>query len=579
MNENLTKLATADDDGRIRVADVSKAEGEPKIKAFRAKHENLATAVEWTTDQILTSASSDQSIRTWRVDQQKCVKTLDVSQFKNEIREESTETRVNVSPPLVHTISILRNSDPEFVLAGCENGTIVSNKLECGKLSSNKMLTQAFKGSHSFGIGKICNYSLNDRWLVVSGGNDNAVKFWTAEAEERSLKFSSLGLALAALSLLSTLDLDFNLWREAAALQLQYSFLTASNRTATRLSLDFFHKKFECCGINGPGDFAKENPIIKLFAGQNAVPLWFQEYGFVRVDPTPPPTVSPPKINPDGSLNPNEHDIPLNSSSLPGGFTCTGCTININDPAPQVPVQQIPTTTPQPTTKSRRWKDTRNDRTLPWTYQRANYPWFMGPPLRGTFCEEEPCTTQRLGREASAEFPFNEESLFSQNFLIPKELNLSPGDFPVPESCCERQSKFCGLENSILRQKLPARTLVPSVNISDICLTNNSDPINSTVPSPCLPSNTSTTAIPTTTTAPIENVVDNIFTEGCFPSLFEKLSAAKWLPTVLFGHILVILNLFLNVSFGCLMCCVTQGKPERHVKYGKKHKVPVSRRL
>lgn len=89
----------------------------------------------------------------------------------------------------MHTISILRNSDPEFVLAGCENGTIVSNKLESGKLSSNKMLTQAFKGSHNFGIGKICNYSLNDRWLVVSGGNDNAVKFWTAEAEERSLKF------------------------------------------------------------------------------------------------------------------------------------------------------------------------------------------------------------------------------------------------------------------------------------------------------------------------------------------------------------------------------------------------------
>ena len=24
--------------------------------------------------------------------------------------------------------------------------------------------------------------------MVVSGGNDNAVKFWTAEAEERSLK-------------------------------------------------------------------------------------------------------------------------------------------------------------------------------------------------------------------------------------------------------------------------------------------------------------------------------------------------------------------------------------------------------
>ena len=196
-------------------------------------------------------------------------------------------------------------------------------------------------------------------------------------------------------------DLDFNFWREAAALQLQYSFLTAPNTTATRLSLDYYQSEFKCCGFNGPGDFAKENPAIKLFAGQNAVPLWFQEYNFARLDPTPPPTISPPSVNPDGSINPsstNEQEIPLNSSVLPG-FTCTGCTININDPAAQAPVPQITTTTPQPTTKSRRWKETRNDRTLPWTYQRANYPWFMGPPLRGTFREKEPCKTERLGYE------------------------------------------------------------------------------------------------------------------------------------------------------------------------------------
>lgn len=210
---------------------------------------------------------------------------------------------------------------------------------------------------------------------------------------------SSFGFGVATLSLLSSFDLDFNLWREAAALQLQYSFLTASNITATRLSLNYFQSKNRCCGFIGPGDFAKENPVIKLFAGQNAVPLWFQEYDFVRVDPTPPPTVSPANVNPDGSINSNSQEnqeIPLNSSVLPG-FTCTGCTININDPAPKVPVPQIITTTPQPTTKSRRWKETQNDRTLPWTYQRANYPWFMGPPIRGTFCEKEPCKTERLG--------------------------------------------------------------------------------------------------------------------------------------------------------------------------------------
>ena len=161
------------------------------------------------------------------------------------------------------------------------------------------------------------------------------------------------------------------------------------------------------------------------------------------------------------------------------------------------------------------------------------------------------------------------------------ELNLSPGNYPVPESCCEQQSKFCGLENAILKKKLP-KQIYPPVNTPNICLSNSTVPINSTVPfntSECLPINTSTYSTPTSTDKLIENVVDNIFTEGCFPNLFEKLKSVEWLPTVLFGHVVVLLNLFLNVLFGCLMCCVSSDKPMRHVKYGKKHKVPVSRRL
>ena len=185
-------------------------------------------------------------------------------------------------------------------------------------------------------------------------------------------------------------------------------------------------------------------------------------------------------------------------------------------------------------------------------------------------------------REASTEFPFNEETFFSQNFLIPSELNISPGNYPVPESCCEQQSNFCGLENSILKKKLPKQIYPPVNTTSNICLSNNTVPANSTVPfnvPDCLPSNTSTFPTPTATEKQIENVVDNIFTEGCFPNLFEKFKSVKWLPTVLFGHVVILLNLFLNVLFGCLMCCVSADKPLRHVKYGKKHKVPVSRRL
>ena len=35
------------------------------VKAFRAKHENIVTQVEWVKDAILGSVSADQTIKSW----------------------------------------------------------------------------------------------------------------------------------------------------------------------------------------------------------------------------------------------------------------------------------------------------------------------------------------------------------------------------------------------------------------------------------------------------------------------------------------------------------------------------------
>ena len=55
LNSDGTRLATADDDGRIRIAHVASSDTEARIKAFRAKHENIVSCVEWATDQIIAS--------------------------------------------------------------------------------------------------------------------------------------------------------------------------------------------------------------------------------------------------------------------------------------------------------------------------------------------------------------------------------------------------------------------------------------------------------------------------------------------------------------------------------------------
>lgn len=187
LNSTGTRLASADDDGRIRIAHVATTDTEPRIKAFRAKHENIVSCVEWATDQIIASASADQTIKSWRVDQQKCLRTVDISPFKNDVAT-STLSKVNVSPPLIHTLAILKDgTNPRFLAVGCENGTIGLNKLDNGRISTGKTKTSVYPGSHSWGIGSITSRQNGPFWNLISGGNDQMVKFWRATPEEQNI--------------------------------------------------------------------------------------------------------------------------------------------------------------------------------------------------------------------------------------------------------------------------------------------------------------------------------------------------------------------------------------------------------
>jgi len=67
LDPEKSKLAAADDDGRIRIVSILKKDGKGGVKAFRAKHENIVSVVEWINHTLLVSASADQAIKSWQL--------------------------------------------------------------------------------------------------------------------------------------------------------------------------------------------------------------------------------------------------------------------------------------------------------------------------------------------------------------------------------------------------------------------------------------------------------------------------------------------------------------------------------
>ena len=106
--------------------------------------------------------SADQSAKSWHSRDQKCVKTLDVSSYRNECRDNS---KVNVSPPLLHTLTVLSLA---YVAMGAENGSIIINRLEGGKLSTAKTATKVYSGAHSNGIGALAARSVDNGHLFFN---------------------------------------------------------------------------------------------------------------------------------------------------------------------------------------------------------------------------------------------------------------------------------------------------------------------------------------------------------------------------------------------------------------------------
>lgn len=129
-------------------------------------------------------------------------------------------SKVNVSPPLIHTMCVLRmESTPKYIACGAENGSIIINKLDNGRVSlgkaSIKVYSQGFhistcfmlttwsgrqndiestfsqlrenpihSGCHQWGIGSLAaRFCPGNGWEMISGSNDCTLKVWSVNDE------------------------------------------------------------------------------------------------------------------------------------------------------------------------------------------------------------------------------------------------------------------------------------------------------------------------------------------------------------------------------------------------------------
>ena len=199
-------------------------------------------------------------------------------------------------------------------------------------------------------------------------------------------------------------------------------------------------------------------------------------------------------------------------------------------------------------------------RTPPWPYKK--WPWFMGPPPKGLNCEHGDPRKCRMGRFRRQVENMKKISFLDFNLLVPQ--NVQMGKFPVPDFCCEKVEKFCGLKNDFDFFK----PIVPKYN-------ETVKVINSTWNE----TQTPVSDFEFETNFEPEIVKNNIFVRGCDPGLSDVLSAIGSKATFTFLTSISVITFFLSFLFG-ILSCFCQPKPEKpsFVNYGRQ-KVPVSRRL
>ena len=279
---------------------------------------------------------------------------------------------------------------------------------------------------------------------------------------------------------------------------------------------------------------------MKLLSGEQTAPAWLRAYNFHIYIETP--TMAPPLIptppSPNSTVDQNgnllENDVFEQDGTI---IQCEGCTINLGPSiAPTVATQP-----PTPTTNNYVTKQTRPRRTRPWPYHgmvqdEPKWPWFMGPPPEGIKCENPPCKLntnwfrRRKRRQAPPPMPpgmgsptvmptpkpDNLDKFGLVSFIMPPGLEF--GDFPVPESCCAVESQYCGLKNDFSYNEPPVPVYPNFTNFNMTLLENYTTP----------------------EVAPIEPIIDNIFTQGCY----TKFQTAEILKSTQLDHYLLFYSVF-----------------------------------
>lgn len=158
INENNTYLAAGDDNGEIRIIDLTQRK---LCKTLRKQHQNICSCVAFSRKKAteLFSGSLDCSLVRWNFLTAKSIQRVDTK---------AQAASPGFNPPMVHSISI---STDGIVAAGLGDCTI----LIATEQPNGRLAMQRIEEAHSYSISQVMFPVFDLSSTLVSGGNDRKI--------------------------------------------------------------------------------------------------------------------------------------------------------------------------------------------------------------------------------------------------------------------------------------------------------------------------------------------------------------------------------------------------------------------
>ncbi|KAK9712083.1 hypothetical protein K7432_007373 [Basidiobolus ranarum] len=170
INEKSTLLATCDDNGEVKVIDIST---QKLVKRFRQSHNNIAMSVSFRAKKPweVFSGGLDNQLIQWDFSRGSPIQVFDMSE---DIDQQQANQLVN--PPFVNSISI--SSDGKVVASGLGDGTIqiLAAGAKSGSRGKNSWNKGRLYGGHSYSVAQVMFNQSGDK--LASAGNEGIITIW-----------------------------------------------------------------------------------------------------------------------------------------------------------------------------------------------------------------------------------------------------------------------------------------------------------------------------------------------------------------------------------------------------------------